>query len=79
MAGKGTEIGRTFEELSEIIEKCSENDRLSVTFDTCHANDAGYDVKASGITIDRFCGSGISAVSLAAACIKSGKVVKAVR
>lgn len=38
MAGKGTEIGRTFEELSEIIEKCSENDRLSVTFDTCHAN-----------------------------------------
>ena len=45
MAGKGTEIGRTFEELSEIIEKCSENDRLSVTFDTCHANDAGYDVK----------------------------------
>ena len=45
MAGKGTEIGRTFEELSEIIEKCSENDRLSVTFDTCYANDAGYDVK----------------------------------
>ena len=45
MAGKGTEIGRTFEELSEIIEKSSENDRLSVTFDTCHANDAGYDVK----------------------------------
>jgi len=36
------------------------------------ALDAGYDVKASGITIDRFCGSGISAVSLAAACIKSG-------
>lgn len=45
MAGKGTEIGRTFEELSEIIEKCSENGRLSVTFDTCHSNDAGYDVK----------------------------------
>ena len=45
MAGKGTEIGRTFEELSEIIEKCSENGRLSVTFDTCHANDAGYYVK----------------------------------
>ncbi len=45
MAGKGTEIGRTFEELAEIIEKCSESDRLSVTFDTCHANDAGYDVK----------------------------------
>ena len=43
------------------------------------ALDAGYDIKASGITIDRFCGSGISAVSLAAACIKSGKVVKAGR
>lgn len=45
MAGKGTEIGRTFEELADIIEKCSENGRLSVTFDTCHVNDAGYDVK----------------------------------
>lgn len=45
MAGKGTEVGRTFEELADIIEKCSENGRLSVTFDTCHANDAGYDVK----------------------------------
>lgn len=45
MAGKGTEVGRTFEELADIIEKCSENGRLSVTFDTCHANDTGYDVK----------------------------------
>ena len=45
MAGKGTEVRRTFEELADIIEKCSENGRLSVTFDTCHANDAGYDVK----------------------------------
>ena len=36
------------------------------------ALDAGYDVKASGITIDRFCGSGISAVNFAAACIISG-------
>ena len=36
------------------------------------ALDAGYDVRSSGVTIDRFCGSGISAVSLAAACIISG-------
>ena len=36
------------------------------------ALDAGYDVRSSGITIDRFCGSGISAVSLAAACVISG-------
>ena len=36
------------------------------------ALDAGYDVRSSGVTIDRFCGSGISAVNLAAACIISG-------
>jgi acetyl-CoA C-acetyltransferase len=36
------------------------------------ALDAGYDVRSSGITIDRFCGSGISAVNLAAACVISG-------
>ncbi len=36
------------------------------------ALDAGYDTKASGVTIDRFCGSGISAVNFAAACIMSG-------
>ena len=36
------------------------------------ALDAGYDVRSSGVTIDRFCGSGISAVNLAAACIKAG-------
>ena len=36
------------------------------------ALDAGYDVRSSGVTIDRFCGSGISAVNLAAACIMSG-------
>lgn len=45
MAGKGTEIGRSFEELASIVDKCSENSRLSVTFDTCHTNDAGYDVR----------------------------------
>ena len=36
------------------------------------ALDAGYDVRSSGVTIDRFCGSGISAVNFAAACIMSG-------
>lgn len=44
MAGKGTEIGRTFEELASIIEKTTHNDRLSVCFDTCHVHDAGYDI-----------------------------------
>ncbi len=36
------------------------------------ALDAGYDVRASGVTLDRFCGSGLTAASLAAAQIKSG-------
>lgn len=44
MAGKGTEIGRSFEELAQIIEKVEDNDRLTVCFDTCHVHDAGYDI-----------------------------------
>lgn len=45
MAGKGTEVGRTFEEIAEIMNCVKLNDKLSVTFDTCHTNDAGYNVK----------------------------------
>jgi deoxyribonuclease-4 len=44
MAGKGTEIGRTFEELASIMEKVEDNRRLTVCMDTCHIHDAGYDV-----------------------------------
>lgn len=44
MAGKGSEIGRTFEEIAQIIDGVTNNDRLSVTFDTCHVHDAGYDI-----------------------------------
>jgi deoxyribonuclease IV len=44
MAGKGTEIGRTFEELAAIIDKVKYNEKLKVCFDTCHTHDAGYDV-----------------------------------
>lgn len=44
MAGKGTEIGRSFEEIASIIEKVEDNDRLSVCMDTCHIHDAGYDI-----------------------------------
>ncbi|WP_373230170.1 deoxyribonuclease IV [Cohnella sp.] len=44
MAGKGTEIGRSFEELAQIIEKVSLNSRLTVCMDTCHIHDAGYDI-----------------------------------
>ena len=45
MAGKGTEIGRSFEELARIIDGVTHNDRLSICFDTCHTHDAGYNVK----------------------------------
>ncbi|WP_217562297.1 deoxyribonuclease IV [Paenibacillus sp. GbtcB18] len=44
MAGKGTEMGRSFEELAQIIDKVEDNGRLTVCLDTCHIHDAGYDV-----------------------------------
>ncbi|WP_390602740.1 deoxyribonuclease IV, partial [Staphylococcus pseudintermedius] len=44
MAGKGSEIGRTFEEIAQIIDGVTHNERLSVCLDTCHIHDAGYDV-----------------------------------
>lgn len=44
MAGKGSEIGRSFEELAAIYDKVHNNDKLRVCFDTCHTSDAGYDI-----------------------------------
>lgn len=44
MAGKGTEVGRTFEELAAIIEKTALNEKLGVCLDTCHVFDGGYDI-----------------------------------
>src|SRR5699024_842418 len=44
MAGKGTEIGRSFDELAKIIDGVTHNEHLSVCFDTCHTHDAGYAV-----------------------------------
>lgn len=44
MAGKGSEIGRNFEELAAIYDKVIHNDKLRVCMDTCHLNDAGYDI-----------------------------------
>lgn len=44
MAGKGSEIGRSFEELAAIYDKVVHNDKLRVCFDTCHTSDAGYDI-----------------------------------
>ena len=44
MAGKGSEVGSSFEELKEIIDRVELNDKLGVCFDTCHTWDAGYDL-----------------------------------
>ncbi|MDO4431942.1 MAG: deoxyribonuclease IV [Aerococcaceae bacterium] len=44
MAGKGTELGRTFEEIARMIDGVTHNEKLSVTLDTCHVYDAGYDI-----------------------------------
>jgi len=44
MAGKGSEVGRSFEEIAAIMDKVKYNDKLTVTFDTCHVHDAGYDL-----------------------------------
>ena len=44
MAGKGSEIGGTFEELREIIDRVGCRDKIGVCFDTCHTWDAGYDI-----------------------------------
>jgi deoxyribonuclease-4 len=44
MAGKGSECGKSFEELAQIIDGVAHNEKLSVCFDTCHTHDAGYDI-----------------------------------
>lgn len=45
MAGKGSEVGRTFEELKRIINSVKDSSRLGVCLDTCHVYDGGYDIK----------------------------------
>ena len=44
MSGKGSELGKTFEELKYIIDHTNKKDRLGVCLDTCHVFDAGYDI-----------------------------------
>lgn len=44
MAGKGTEIGKTFEEIAQIIDKVQLKDKIGVCLDTCHVSDGGYDI-----------------------------------
>ena len=55
MAGKGTEVGRSFEELAEIIDRVELKERMGVCLDTCHVYDAGYDiVNDLDSVVDRF-------------------------
>lgn len=44
MAGKGTEVGRSFEEIADIIERVKYQEKLGVCLDTCHIHDGGYDI-----------------------------------
>ena len=55
MAGKGSEVGRTFEEIAAIIERIELSDRVGVCLDTCHIWDGGYDIVSDldGV-LDRF-------------------------
>ncbi len=54
MAGKGSEIGRNFNELKSIIDGVKYKDRLGVCLDTCHLNDAGYDLTKFDDVLDEF-------------------------
>ena len=44
MAGKGTEVGRSFEELAAILSRVQLNEKMGVCLDTCHVFDGGYDL-----------------------------------
>ena len=54
MAGKGTEVGKTFEELKFIIDNIKNKKRIGVCLDTCHINDAGYDLNNFDKVLDTF-------------------------
>lgn len=54
MAGKGTEVGKTFEELAYIIDKVEYKDRIGVCLDTCHISDGGYDISNIDSVLDEF-------------------------
>ena len=54
MAGKGSEVGKNFEELKKIIDLINNQSRISVCFDTCHTSDAGYDISNFDSIIEEF-------------------------
>ena len=55
MSGKGSEIGKSFEEIKEIISRVKLNDKMGVCLDTCHVYDAGYNiVKDLDLVLEKF-------------------------
>ena len=54
MAGKGSELGKTTEELKNIIDNLEDKSHIGVCLDTCHLNDAGYDLKEFDKYLDEF-------------------------
>lgn len=54
MAGKGSEIGRSFDELKRILDGVKLNDKMGVCLDTCHVHDAGYSLAALDGTLEEF-------------------------
>ncbi len=54
MAGKGNEIGRTFDELKTILNNVEYKNKIGVCLDTCHLNDAGYDIGNFDGILDEF-------------------------
>lgn len=54
MAGKGSEVGSSFEEIKRIIDGVNLKDKLRVCLDTCHINDAGYDLSDIDSLLDEF-------------------------
>ena len=54
MAGKGTEVGTNFQELKTIIDGVEEKEKIGVCMDTCHLNDAGFDISDFDSILDSF-------------------------
>lgn len=54
MAGKGSEVGRTFEEIAYLIERIDRKESIGVCLDTCHINDGGYDLSNPDLILQEF-------------------------
>lgn len=54
MAGKGTEVGSSLEELKKIIDLVNDKEHIGVCLDTCHLNDAGYDMSQFDVFLEEF-------------------------